>query len=432
MWEVIMDRNRVTWMMHVLLLGLLVCSLLAAVASAAPVRAQGPDGDGEGEGQGGGAGGEPRGQGGPTAPVGDDQGSPGPPDPEPGLLDQVDDQVNNVIRRFQLTFPVRALVDALGSSVMILLEKEYAHLKELYTDAFAKVAFGYYVAGPEKEVVEGLWRSVLTVSMFLWPLTLALNVLVIERGAMTGSITGYADLKEAITAWAASCATAGMSLVLMDWGRTLSSAIAHTIVKDEGPIASGLGRALADAALVTAVGNVVPGAGLFLLIFFLLLGFAFMIGLCLAYIARYVILYCLMVLAPFCITLGAVQPTRWVSWLWLKGLIIALLVFPFNAIMIHIVGGMADTSGPIWRLILVIGGLSVIIGVNFAVANSVFAAAGQIARMAKDTTDQIMAMAVVGAATLGLGAAALGGWRCWPGWRIARERALWPLALRSS
>jgi signal transduction histidine kinase len=312
--------------------------------------------------------------------------------------------VQNIIHT--IIFPIDSLKAALEQSIIMILRGTFEDLEALYEDAFSSVAFGQYVRGPETEQVQPLWARVLYVAMVLWPVTLGLNVVMAARGGVAVTAAGYADLKEALVEWVASCVAAAASLFVLRWCMELTHHVSGMLMPASWhDVARAIAHSIADVGIVEVVARIIPGGSVFILVFFLALGFAFMVGLCLAFIARYVILFVLMVIAPFVMTLGAVPPTRWLSWLWVKGTVIALLIYPANAIMIAVAFRVAATGAIIIRLLAMIGVLSVIIALNFAVVQAVFGAAAQIVRKAKATAEQVVAMATLAVGAVGLAAA---------------------------
>lgn len=365
-------------------LALLVLLLtLLILGSAAPVYAQGPEPPTPGPEEGTGEEGEPR------------------------PLETIVGAVTGVFHT--MIFPVESMTAALRQSLEKILMGTFEGLADLYAEAMHAVAFGEYASGPGAGVVEPLWTKLLMVAVALWPLTLGLNVLAVARGGVAASAVGYADLKEAIIEWVASCVGAAISLYVLRWGVDLSNAVAGMLLPhDPWEIARGLGSALADTALIAVLAGLVPGGLIFMLIFTLTLGFAMMTAFLFSFIARYVILFALMSIAPLVLTMGAIPATRWLSWLWLKGVVLVLLLRPVNAVLLSLAFG-ATRGAVIVRLFVVAGILSILLTINYAVANAVFGAIGEIARKAKATTEQVMATAILALGAVAGGAAALGG-----------------------
>ena len=77
-----------------------------------------------------------------------------------------------------MEFPIESMTKALRLSVEHILAGTLEGLGGLYSDAMRAVAFGEYASGPSIDVVQPMWSRVMQVSAVLWPLTLALVVLV--------------------------------------------------------------------------------------------------------------------------------------------------------------------------------------------------------------------------------------------------------------
>lgn len=313
-----------------------------------------------------------------------------------------------------MEFPIESMTKALRLSVEHILAGTLEGLGTLYSDAMRAVAFGEYASGPSIDVVQPMWSRVMQVSAVLWPLTLALVVLTAARGGAAASAVGYADLKESIVEWVAACVSAAISLYVMRWAMALSNAVADLFLPGNPvEIAKALGGALADTVLITYVSQFAPGGLIFMLVFTLSLGFAMLTAFLFSFIARYVILFALMSLAPLTLTLGTVPATRWLSWLWLKGIVLVLLLRPINNLLLNLAVKAAASGAFIVRMFVVAGIFSILLAINYAVAQAVFGAVGEIAKKAKATSEQIVAtvtlavggLAAAGAVVAGAGAA---------------------------
>ena len=349
-----------------------------------------------------------------TAPAYAQDPDPPGPGPEPGtgeeggVLGDVQEAVGSFLHT--MIFPIESMTMALRRSLEYILAGTFEGLADLYAEAMQTVAFGEYARGPSPEVVQPLWSRVLAIAAVLWPLTLGLNVLAVARGGVAANAVGYADLKEAIIEWIGACVGAAASLYLLRWGVGLSNAIGNLLMPhDAWEVAQGIGNALADTGLITAVAEFVPGGLIFMMVFILSLGFAMMTAFLFSFLARYVILFALITIAPLTLTLGAVPATRWLSWMWLKGVVLVLLLRPINSVLISLAFSASANGAMVIRLFIVAGILSILLAINYAVANAVFAAIGEVAKKAKATTEQVIATAVLAVGAAAGGVAALGG-----------------------
>lgn len=316
---------------------------------------------------------------------------------------------STITKLLGIVFPTDSLKRALEDSTVMILQGAFDGIGAVYRDALAEVAFGQYVTGPPMDAVKGVWTSVLYVSMALWPVTLALAVLPAARSGVD-SAASYADIKYAVMEWVAACAGAAMSLFVLNWCMRLATTLAGELFRPGWPvIAEATAHMFTDSVLLGGISTLIPGSAIFILVFIIILGLTFLVGLYFAFLARYVILYVLIAIAPLVLTLGCVSPTRWLVWLWLKGIVLALLLYPANAIMLRIIFEMEASGALLVRLLTVVGVLSVLIALNTAVASAVFAAATAIAKRAKETTEGIIARAMLAVGGVLLGAAALGG-----------------------
>ena len=331
--------------------------------------------------------------------------------PGPDDAEQAPTGIRGVLQRIThvMEFPIESMTKALRLSVEHILAGTLEGLGTLYSDAMRAVAFGEYASGPSIDVVQPMWSRVMQVSAVLWPLTLALVVLTAARGGVAASAVGYADLKESLLEWLGACVSAAISLYVMRWALSLSNAVADLFLPGNPvEIAKALGSALADTVLITYVSQFAPGGLIFMLVFTLSLGFAMLTAFLFSFIARYVILFALMSLAPLTLTLGTIPATRWLSWLWLKGLVLVFLLRPINNLLLNLAVKAAASGAFIVRMFVVAGIFSILLAINYAVAQAVFGAVSEIAKKAKATADQVVATVLLAAGGVAAGAAAVG------------------------
>jgi len=175
-----------------------------------------------------------------------------------------------------------------------------------------------------------------------------------------------------------------------------------------------------DTVFFGAAGMLVVGSGpvvgLLLAVFMAVVGLLIVVALIMQFVARYVLLYLLVAIAPLGLLALGLDQTRWLGYLWIKGLVMVCLLQPLSALifaLLHMIAlsgvlnGLADPIGSFVKFGVAIGVLSVLLTINYAVVRGVFGAIGEVAQKGKDTALAVGPMAL--RATLVLGGAVAGG-----------------------
>jgi hypothetical protein len=347
---------------------------------------------------------------------GPDESSGTDPGDRPGPVQTVANKIRHV-----MTFPIETMTSALTQSLTKILAGAIEDAGAPFVAAIEAVVFGGVAHGPGEEIYGPAWRVLRNVSVALWPLTLGLVVVWAARGGVADNPVSFAELQEGITEWALSVVLALSSGLLIGWGLKLSRGITNQILTEVwGSIsAASFVGVFFNTVLWSKVLSAVPGAALFYGIFMLIFAFSLLTSLIFAYVARYALLFLLISVAPLLITLGVVPQIRWLFWLWMKGIVIALLLGPANALLLKLaylaaVSGVSEVSafGGIVKFLTAAAMLSVLITIDYTVIKAVFGAVLEMAQKAKGTI-QGLASAVVALGGMvvsgGLAAAGLGG-----------------------
>ncbi|MBM3123089.1 MAG: hypothetical protein FJZ97_13035, partial [Chloroflexi bacterium] len=255
------------------------------------------------------------------------------------------------------------------------------------------------------------WRVGLVIAGILMPLSFMASVVAAMKDSGT-SVTGYASAREALLNWVIAAGAAVSSYYILGKGIELSAVGTGTILEgllkttvanlDLGAFFEGL---VAETRFMSNPGVL----QIFLAIFGTLLSLALLVSVGAAFLAREVILLLAVCIAPVMLILGSMGPLRWLHGMWLKVTVIALLLGPANAFLL---GGSAllaqnahqsglDLSGFTGRILgylVVVGIVSVLLGLNGVIGKMVYGAAIEVAEKAWN------GMMVVGGAALGLAA----------------------------
>jgi hypothetical protein len=155
-------------------------------------------------------------------------------------------------------------------------------------------------------------------------------------------------------------------------------------------------------------------ASLVIVIFVILMGLAVLSSLVFQFLARFVILYILVALAPVVIILGVLPPLSWFRYMWLRGFIMVLAIGPINALLLKLVMILAvrgQSNDPITAFVNFIGAigvLSILITVDGVIIKGVFGAAEEVMQKAVSTV-QTLGTLVLAAGTALAGGAIAGG-----------------------
>jgi hypothetical protein len=273
---------------------------------------------------------------------------------------------------------------------------------------------------PWWDTLYGAWSGVMVVSSFLLPVTLLATVIFALRGGMS-SFTARADAKQALSDWLFSVAFAGASYFLLFQGFRASAAFTGYInqnflteVKLEGGGVVSLLTMFASTGLVmillkclNALFILLP-VGAVILIF---LGFFFIIGIvtiflafALAALAKDVIIFIVVAVAPLVCILSAVPQFRWIFSAWFKVACGAIAIVPLTSMLWRIAGFMVvstlNKTSPLevwdcfYSILLWVGFASIIVGIYGFVGKLVYAAAIEVAQKAAKATSDTVGLAV--------------------------------------
>ena len=349
------------------------------------------------------------------------QGPPPPPTPPPsGNGDPITQIINQIIQ-----FPFENLVEALQNAVKSILTGTITPLESFFSASIGRwltsspgivtpgggIAQGDDVMGPA-------WRLMVKVAVLMWPLTLAIIAAIAAKDAVAAASWGIGDLKEALGGWLIAVVLSATSLYWMDLANRFTNATTMTIlnlsfVGEAGFQPNALtGLVFGTAGLLLAW--VSMPAALIVVIFVILMGLAVLSSLIFQFLARFVILYILVALAPVVIILGVLPPMSWFRYMWLRGFIMVEAIGPINALLLKLVmvltirGTSNDPITAFVNFIGAIGVLSILITVDGVIIKGVFGAAAEVMQKAVSTVQAMGTLALAGVTALAGGAIASG------------------------
>jgi len=327
---------------------------------------------------------------------------------EGGVITRIFKRISHV-----MTFPIETMVAALNISLQNILGGAINEAAGPFASSLESIVFGDIKDGPAPETWGPAWRLMRNISVALWPLTLGLIVVCAARGGVVDNPVTMSELHDGIAQWVGSIVFTLASAYLIGLGLKLTQGMTHEILSELwGRVdAKTLVGLFFNNTIWNAVLGSIPGAAIFFGLFVLIFGFALLTSLLFAYVARYTLLFILISIAPFIITIGAVRETRWIFWMWMKGMVITLLLGPINALLLKLAHVMAtewlrdvNMFTGVVKFLAAAGVLSVLISIDYAVVKTVFGAAIEAAQKAKKTMEGL----AVAAVTLG-GALLAGG-----------------------
>ena len=339
-------------------------------------------------------------------------GGTGTPDP---AATATDPPTINVTTEKILLFPDKTFADAIVRVGTSILQQQ----ADAATDSFAQRVLGlitdkYGLApgyDPESAVATPLfqdlvhpqWTTALGVALALTPLTLALVVLGLMR-AGAGSSIGVADLKEGLLGWFFSVALAGSSYFILAAVHALVTILTQAILTNNIFGASFSPADIVSGLKVGVFFSVLPlPIQLFLAFFTFITVIALTLSLGLALMAYVAITFVLSVLAPVVFVIASVPFLRWLHEVWLKALTQVFMLPVIDALLLRIaldlqrhlmskLGELMVFTGDsqfhftavvaaLLSVIVLLGLLSLLIGINFKIGQLVFGglfqAAGQ-------------------------------------------------------
>ena len=144
------------------------------------------------------------------------------------------------------------------------------------------------------------------------------------------------------------------------------------------------------------------------------MGLAVLSSLIFQFLARFVILYILVALAPVVIILGVLPPLGWFRYMWLRGFIMVLAIGPINALLLKLVmilavrGSSNDPITAFVNFIGAIGVLSILLTIDGVIIKGVFGAAEEVMQKAVGTVQALGTLAIAGVTAMAGGAIAGG------------------------
>ncbi len=340
------------------------------------------------------------------------------PTPEPNPITQV---INQIIQ-----FPFENLTQALQNALQSILTNSVAPLESIFSASIGRwltsspgiitpgggIANGGDVMGPA-------WRLMIKVAVLLWPLTLAIIAAIAAKDAVAAASWGIGDLKEALGGWLLAVIASGTSLYWMDLSNRFTNATTSAILNMSFTGEAGFQpNALTGLVFGTAgilLSFLAPPASLFIVIFVILLGLAVLTALIFQFMARFVVLYVLVALAPVVIILSVLPPMRWFGYTWLRGFVLVEAIGPINALLLKLVmilavrGSSNDPITAFVNFIGALGALSILLTIDGVIIKGVFGAVQEVAQKAMSTVTGLMTLAVAGATALAGGSIAAAG-----------------------
>ncbi len=340
------------------------------------------------------------------------------PTPEPNPITQI---INQIIQ-----FPFENLTQALQNAMQSILTNSVAPLESIFSASIGRwlssspgiitpgggIANGGDVMGPA-------WRLMIKVAVLLWPLTLAVIAAIAAKDAVAAASWGIGDLKEALGGWLIAVVASGTSLYWMDLSNRFANATTSAILNMSFTGEAGFQpNALTGLVFGTAgilLNFLAPPASLFIVIFVILLGLAVLTALIFQFMARFVVLYVLVALAPVVIILSILPPMRWFGYTWLRGFVLVEAIGPINALLLKLVmilavrGASNDPITAFVNFIGALGALSILLTIDGVIIKGVFGAVQEVAQKAMSTVTGLVTLAVAGATALAGGAIAAAG-----------------------
>ena len=305
-------------------------------------------------------------------------------------------------------FPFETLAEGVRSALAELfsqtVEAALAPMKEALNSAVSWL----YPQDMLRDIRWKAWRAMVNVAAALMPLALVITVGSAMKEGVT-SITGYANAREALLNWLIGVGAAAASFFLIEKGIDLSGAAASAVrasmgqtIAEEWDLGEQLLGTIVNVGILQSTG---PLMQLFLGFFALFTMIAVVSSIILALLSREVILLLLVAVSPIIFVMGSLRPLRWLSGLWTKAMVLALLLVPMNYMLLTIavlVSAKANAystglAGTILGMLVGIGVISVMVGLNGVFGKMVYGAAMEIAQKAWGSTLGVLQLAAVAA-----------------------------------
>lgn len=346
--------------------------------------------------------------------------SPTPTPPEPTGGNPITQIINQVIQ-----FPFENLVDALQNAAKSILTGTITPLESFFSASIGRwltsspgiITPGGGIANGD-DVMGPAWRLMIKVAVLLWPLTLAIIAAIAAKDAVAAASWGIGDLKEALGGWLIAVVASATSLYWMDLANRFTNATTMTILNLSFTGEAGFQPNALTALVFGTAGLLLTWvsmpAALIVVIFVILMGLAVLSALVFQFLARFVILYLLVALAPVVIVLGVLPPVSWFRYMWLRGFVMVEAIGPINALLLKLVMILAvrgASNGPLAAFVNFIGAigvLSILITVDGVIIKGVFGAAEEVMQKAVSTVQAMGTLALAGVTALAGGAIAGG------------------------
>ena len=373
------------------------------------------------------------------APLPAPQATPPPaPQPTPTPGGNVVTTIIEQIVRHRLIFPVKSVQEALEGALWGMLNSSMKGMPESFNTILQATLFeapgilspGGTIAGPggagkiivQPGMYETTWRQILIVSVLLWAPLLVLMM----ANAMAGISVAQGwegDLTDTLLRFGTAVLVSAGSIYLIDFVARLMNAMAKAIMEAGVPISgANVVTALCNSLfLITVFSGAIltPPVGWPVLALLAIAGFMLMMLLGMQLMAKVALLYVLVAIAPLCILSYSLKITEWMTWLWLKGLTLVLLLpviyaLLFKLVVVAVTSGFA-TGQPVvqmvWNFIVAAGVLSLIITITYKIVEAVWGGLGAFSSQVMGTVTAIGTAAgavVAGAAAGGVAAGAAG------------------------
>ncbi len=288
------------------------------------------------------------------------------PTPGPNPITQV---INQIIQ-----FPFENLTEALQNALESILNNSIAPLESVFSASIGRwltaspgiITPGGGIADGE-DVMGPAWRLMIKIAVLLWPLTLAILAAIAAKDAVAAASWGIGDLKETLAGWLIAVIASATSLYWMDLANRFTNATTMAILDmsftgEAGFQPNALTTLVFGTAGVVLTMVALP-ASLIIVVFVILLGLAVLSALIFQFLARFVVLYILVALAPVVIILGVLPPLGWFRAMWLRGLVMVEAIGPINALLLKLVMILAvrgDSNDPITAFVDFIGAIGVL------------------------------------------------------------------------
>jgi hypothetical protein len=290
-----------------------------------------------------------------------------------------------------IVFPFEKLADGVRNALAELFSRTVEAAMEPMKKALNMAVAWLYPQDMLKDIRWKAWGAMAKVAAALMPLALMITVGSAMREGVT-SITGYANAREALLNWLIGVGAAAASYFLIEKAIDLSGASSSAIRASLGQVIAdewNLGEQLLGSIInLWALKSAGPLMQLFLGFFSLITMTVVVSSIIMALLAREVILLLLVAVSPVIFIMGSMRPLRWLSGLWTKAMVVSLLLGPVNFMLLAIFALIAARAnafssglgGAILGMLIGIGVISVLVGLNSVVGKLVYGAAIEIAR----------------------------------------------------